>query len=91
MREACLRLKEQVSSLGQRYAETPPGDERDPKVARVIYIRIRRPTSPKVCAPVWMMRKQRRKRQTKGTAREGPTVSPPIGCRRTPEHKEDTP
>ena len=38
VREACLRLKEQLSSLGQRYAETPPGDERDPKVARVIYI-----------------------------------------------------
>jgi gamma-glutamyl:cysteine ligase YbdK (ATP-grasp superfamily) len=39
VREACLRLKEQLSSLGQRYAETLPGDERGPKAARVIHIR----------------------------------------------------
>jgi gamma-glutamyl:cysteine ligase YbdK (ATP-grasp superfamily) len=45
VREACLRLKEQLSSLGQRYAETLPGDERDPKAARVIHIR-NSPTIP---------------------------------------------
>jgi gamma-glutamyl:cysteine ligase YbdK (ATP-grasp superfamily) len=39
VREACLRLKEQVSSLGQRYGATLPDDERDPKAARVIHIR----------------------------------------------------
>jgi gamma-glutamyl:cysteine ligase YbdK (ATP-grasp superfamily) len=46
VREACLRLKEQLSSLGQRYAETLPGDERDPKAARVIHIR----NSPTIAA-----------------------------------------
>ena len=45
VREACLRLKEQVSSLGQRYGATLPGDERDPKAARVIHIR-KSPTIP---------------------------------------------
>jgi gamma-glutamyl:cysteine ligase YbdK (ATP-grasp superfamily) len=45
VREACLRLKEQLSSLGQRYAETLPGDERGPKAARVIHIR-NSPTIP---------------------------------------------
>ena len=45
VREACLRLKEQVSSLGQRYGATLPGDERDPKAARVIHIR-NSPTIP---------------------------------------------
>ena len=45
VREACLRLKEQVSSLAQRYDETLPGDERDPKAARVIHIR-NSPTIP---------------------------------------------
>jgi hypothetical protein len=39
VREACLRLKEQVSSLGQSYGATLQGDERDPKAARVIHIR----------------------------------------------------
>jgi hypothetical protein len=46
VREACLRLKEQVSSLRQRYAETLPDDERDPKAARVIHIR----NSPTIAA-----------------------------------------
>ncbi len=45
VREACLRLKEQVSSLAQRYGATLPGDERDPKAARVIHIR-NSPTIP---------------------------------------------
>jgi gamma-glutamyl:cysteine ligase YbdK (ATP-grasp superfamily) len=45
VREACLRLKEQLSYLGQRYAETLPGDERDPKATRVIHIR-NSPTIP---------------------------------------------
>jgi gamma-glutamyl:cysteine ligase YbdK (ATP-grasp superfamily) len=45
VREACLRLEEQVSSLGQRYAATLPNDERDPKAARVIHIR-NSPTIP---------------------------------------------
>jgi hypothetical protein len=45
VREACLRLKEQVSYLGQRYGATLPGDERDPKAARVIHIR-KSPTIP---------------------------------------------
>jgi len=45
VREACLRLKEQVSSLGQRYGATLPRDERDPKAARVIHIR-NSPTIP---------------------------------------------
>jgi hypothetical protein len=45
VREACLRLKEQVSSLGQRYGATLPGNERDPKAARVIHIR-NSPTIP---------------------------------------------
>jgi carboxylate-amine ligase len=45
VREACLRLKEQVSSLGQRYGATLPNDERDPKAARVIHIR-NSPTIP---------------------------------------------
>jgi gamma-glutamyl:cysteine ligase YbdK (ATP-grasp superfamily) len=46
VREACLRLKEQVSSLGQRYGATLPGDERDPKAARAIHIR----NSPTIAA-----------------------------------------
>src|SRR5215211_5364661 len=45
VRDACLRLQEQVSSLGQRYGATLPGDERDPKSARVIHIR-NSPTIP---------------------------------------------
>jgi len=45
VREACLRLEEQVSSLGQRYGATLPGDERDPKAARVMHIR-NSPTIP---------------------------------------------
>jgi len=45
VREACLRLKKQVSSLAQRYGATLPGDERDPKAARVIHIR-NSPTIP---------------------------------------------
>jgi gamma-glutamyl:cysteine ligase YbdK (ATP-grasp superfamily) len=45
VREACLRLKKQVSSLGQWYGATLPGDERGPKAARVIHIR-NSPTIP---------------------------------------------
>jgi len=45
VREACLRLKEQVSSLGQRYGATLPRDERDPKATRVIHLRYS-PTIP---------------------------------------------
>ena len=39
VREACGRMDEQVSSLRLKYDETPPGDERVPETARVIYIR----------------------------------------------------
>jgi len=39
VREACRRLKEQVSSLRHRYDATIPGDDRDPVVVRVIDIR----------------------------------------------------
>src|SRR5215217_4810348 len=39
VREACRRTNEQVSSLRQKYDEPPPGNEPDPKVARVVYIR----------------------------------------------------
>ena len=46
VREACLRLKKQVSSLAQRYGATLPGDERDPKAAGVIHIR----NSPTIAA-----------------------------------------
>jgi gamma-glutamyl:cysteine ligase YbdK (ATP-grasp superfamily) len=38
VREACRRTNEQVSSLLRRYAETPPRDEHDPQVARVIHL-----------------------------------------------------
>src|SRR5215210_4834026 len=38
VREACRRMGEQVSFLRRRYDETLPGDERDPEIARVIYI-----------------------------------------------------
>jgi len=38
VREACRRMGEQVSLLRRRYDETLPGVERDPEVARVIYI-----------------------------------------------------
>ena len=38
VRESCRRMNEQVSTLRQKYDETPPGDVRNPKVARVIYI-----------------------------------------------------
>ena len=31
VRESCRRMDEQVSSLRQKYDETPPGDERDPR------------------------------------------------------------
>jgi gamma-glutamyl:cysteine ligase YbdK (ATP-grasp superfamily) len=46
VREACLRLKKQVSSLAQRYGAALPGDERDPKAAGVIHIR----NSPTIAA-----------------------------------------
>src|SRR5215212_201784 len=39
VRDACWRTNEQVSSLRQKYVEPPPGNEPDPKVARVVYIR----------------------------------------------------
>jgi len=39
VRDACRRTNEQVSSLRQKYDEPPPGNEPDPKVARVVYIR----------------------------------------------------
>jgi gamma-glutamyl:cysteine ligase YbdK (ATP-grasp superfamily) len=39
VRESCRRLKEQVSTLRRRYDGSPPGDKRDPAVARVISIR----------------------------------------------------
>ena len=39
VREACRRMNQQVSSLRRRYDESPPGDEHDPEVARVISIR----------------------------------------------------
>ena len=75
VREACLRLKEQVSSLAQRYGATLPGDERDPKAARHPS-EIHRPFPPKEQTPqACTMLRHRRERQTKGTAREGPTVS----------------
>jgi gamma-glutamyl:cysteine ligase YbdK (ATP-grasp superfamily) len=38
VREACRRTNEQVSSLLRRYAETPPRDEHEPQVARVIHL-----------------------------------------------------
>src|SRR5215204_841709 len=92
VREACLRLKEQVSSLGQRYGATLPGDERDPKAARVIHIR-NSPTIPAEGArPASVHDAQASARAANEENRtRRPTVSPPIVCRRTPEHKEDTP
>jgi gamma-glutamyl:cysteine ligase YbdK (ATP-grasp superfamily) len=39
VRGACRRMSEQVSALRRTYDETPQGDEHDPEVARVIYIR----------------------------------------------------
>jgi len=38
VRESCHRMEEQVSSLRQKHEETPPGNELDPEVGRVIYI-----------------------------------------------------
>jgi hypothetical protein len=39
VREACCRVEEQVSSLRRKYDAGPQGDEDDPGVARVVYIR----------------------------------------------------
>ncbi len=39
VREACCRMDEQVYSLLRRYDGVPPGDQHDPGVARVVYIR----------------------------------------------------
>jgi carboxylate-amine ligase len=39
VREVCGRMHEQVSSLRRRYDGAPSGDQRDPGVARVVYIR----------------------------------------------------
>jgi carboxylate-amine ligase len=92
VRVACLRLKEQVSSLGQRNGATLPGDERDPKGERVIHIR-NSPTIPaEGASPASVDDAQataRAANEGHGTRRS--TASPPIGCRRTPEYKEDTP
>src|SRR5215218_1974348 len=38
VRESCHRMEEQVSSLRQKHEQTPPGNELDPEVGRVIYI-----------------------------------------------------
>jgi hypothetical protein len=38
VREACRRMNEQVSTLRRRYDEPLPGNERGPKIARVIDI-----------------------------------------------------
>jgi hypothetical protein len=39
VRVACRRLEKQVSSLRRRYDGAPVGDEHDPGVARVLYLR----------------------------------------------------
>ena len=39
VQEACRRLDEQVSSLRRRYNAAPKGDQRDPGVARVVFVR----------------------------------------------------
>jgi gamma-glutamyl:cysteine ligase YbdK (ATP-grasp superfamily) len=39
VREACRRMDEQISTLRQKYDETPPGEKYDPGVTRVINIR----------------------------------------------------
>jgi hypothetical protein len=51
VREACRRLKEQVSSLCARYDATIPGDDHDPGVARVIDIRASRTLSAEEAQP----------------------------------------
>ena len=91
VREACLRLKKQVSSLAQRYGATLPGDERDPK-PRVSSIR-NSPTIPAEGAgPASVHDAQASARAAnEGNRTRRPHRLPPIGCRRTPEHKEDTP
>ena len=38
VRESCHRMEEQVSSLRQKHEQTPPGNELDPEVGRVIHI-----------------------------------------------------
>jgi carboxylate-amine ligase len=39
VRETCCRLDEQVSSLRRRYNAAPTGDQHDPGIARVVFIR----------------------------------------------------
>ena len=92
VRESCRRMNEQVSYLGQRYGATLPGDVRDAKVARVIYIQ----DSPTIIAEGSPSASVDDARPSARAANEGnrtrrPHRVPPIGCRRTPEHKEDTP
>jgi hypothetical protein len=51
VREACRRLKEQVSSLRGRYDATIPEDDHDPGVARVVDIRASRTLSAEEAQP----------------------------------------
>ena len=92
VREACLRLKEQVSSLGQRYGATLPGDERSRKAARVIHIR-NSPTIPaEGASPASVHEAQASARAVnEGKRMRSPTLSSALDIRTKSEQKEDTP
>ena len=90
VREACLRLKEQVSSLRRKYDETPPGDERNQGVARVIDIRrladrFRRRSAPRKrarCASIGESGKRREPHEEEQDRAPARSV-----VDRTPEHR----